>query len=198
MKTLVQLTLVLGLIAVSCNSIQAQETFGTIVVLDVSKVFKSNEYFNKQIEGVQAQAQKLKADVEASQQQLRENAQKINETLAANSPDRKAAEAKLEQEMTSLRTYARQSETELMTQEAKIYYDTYLQMQNIVTTAAQANNIAMVLRFDSSEINKDDRGSVVALVNRGIVFQSKSDITDFVIKQMNPERSADSGATQKK
>ena len=198
MKTLVQLTFVLGLIAVSYNSTLAQGTDGTIVVLDVSKVFKSNEYFNKQIEGVQSQAQKLKADVEASQQLLRENAQKINETLTANSPDRKAAEAKLEQEMTSLRTFARQSETELMTQEAKIYYDNYLQMQNIVAAAAKANNIAMVLRYDSSEIKPDDRPSVVAGVNRAIVFQSKSDITDFVIEQMNAERSADSGATQKK
>ncbi len=198
MKTLVQLTLVLGLIAVSCNTTQAQGTDGTIVVLDVAQVFKANVTFNKQIEGVQAQAQKLKADVEASQQQLRENAQKINETMTANTDDRRAAEAKLEQEMTSLRTYARQSETELMTQEAKIYYETYLQMQNIVAATAKANNIAMVLRYDSSEINPLERPSVVAGVNRAIVFQNNSDITNFVIEQMQVVQSADSGATQKK
>ena len=198
MKTLVQLTLVLGLIAVSCNTTQAQVTDGTIVVLDVAKVFKENVNFNKQIEGVQAQAQKLKADVEASQQQLRENARKIDETMTANTDDRRAAEAKLEQEMTSLRTYARQSETELMTQEAKIYYDTYLQMQNIVGATAKANNFAMVLRYDSSEINPLERTSVAGGVNRAIVWQNGSDITGHIIEQMQVVQSADVGATQRK
>jgi Skp family chaperone for outer membrane proteins len=175
--------LLLGLMFATTTA-YSQDT-GAIAVLDVAKVFKAHTKFNQQLEAIQAQAQKLKSEVDTSQQELRQQAQRVSETLNVGSRERKEAEADLEQKMTSLRTYARQSEAELMSQEAKIYYDTYLQMQKIVTEAAQANNISLVLRFDSSETNTQERASVVSLVNRTIVFQTNSDITDYVIGQMN-------------
>lgn len=199
MKTFKQLTLVLGLIGFGCALVQAQDNGGAIAVLDVAKVFKENAAFKQQIDAIQARAQQLKAEVEAKQNELRLKAQQINEQFKANTPDRKDAEAALEQEMTGLRTYARQSETELMTQEAKVYYDTYQKMQAIVGATAKANNIALVLRFDSSAISSEDRSSVVAGVNRAVVYQSESDITDYVIAQMGPSVSAaDARKTQTK
>jgi Skp family chaperone for outer membrane proteins len=199
-KTVIRGCLLLGFVALACTPCAAQE--GAIVVLDVAKVFKDNPGFNQKIEAIQQQAQKLKADVEASQQQLRAEAQSMSEKFTAGSPERKTAEAELEQKMTSLRTYARQSEGELMQQEANVYFETYQQMQKVVNDLATQYKLALVLRFDSSPINPDESGSVdramaVAIVNRAIVFQLKSDITDEVIKRMPAAAIADSGAVRK-
>jgi Skp family chaperone for outer membrane proteins len=204
-KTLIQSMLVVGLGLLASGSAVAQDvqanqmsSAGAIVVLDVAKVFKSNAQFNQQIEAIQAEAEKLKSDVESRQQQLRAQAQNISETLQANSTERKDAEAQLEQDMTALRTTARQAEADLMAREAKVYYDTYAKMQSIVTSAAEKYSIALVLRFDSSEIDPANRNSVVNGVNRAIVFQKDRDLTGYVIEQMDPGantiRSADNAS----
>lgn len=202
MKTIIASTFVVGLSFACCGSTQAQDTPGSsggaIVVLDVAKVFKSSPNFNEQIESIQDQAEKLKADVENRQRQLRDDAQEITEKFKANTPERKQAEAKVEQDMTTLRTQARQAESDLMAQEAKVYYETYLQMQAIVAQAAKDHGIALVLRFDSSEIDPNNRNSVVGGVNRPVVFQRDRDLTGYVIEQMNldTKRSANVEATQ--
>ena len=202
MKTFIQSTLVAGLIVASCFSTEAQDnqttSHGAIVVLDVAKVFKANPSFNQQIERIQSEAEKLKTEVETRQQELRAKAQNVSENFVVNTTERKEAEATLEQEMTALRTYARQAEADLMSQEAKIYYDTYLQMQAIVATAARENGIALVLRFDSSDIDPSIRSSVVSAVNRAIVFQKDSDLTGYVIEQMNTPRTAQDGSKLQK
>jgi Skp family chaperone for outer membrane proteins len=198
-KTCYQAIAVLGLFVASAATVHAQQTSEPLIaVLDVAKVFKSDATFTQRIDDIQKRAQQLKADVEAQQNELRRKAQQASETFKPNSPERQDAEAKLEQDMTGLRTFARQSETELMTEEAKVYYDTYLKMQGIVEATAKANNIALVLRFDSSEIIPTDRGSVVAGVNRAVVFQAQRDITDFVIGEMNPTKAADAKTTKTK
>ncbi len=166
---------------------------GIVVVLDVARVFKDNAQFNKAIEAIQARAKTLKSEVESKQQQLQASARDVSEKFAATSPDRKTAEAQLEQELTTLRTYARQSEAELMTEEAKVYYETYQTMHSIVSRAAAANNISLVLRFDSSECDQNNRGDVIKMVNRAIIFQSNSDITDWVIGEMAKVETAAAG-----
>ncbi len=202
LKTLMQLTLLAGLIVAFCCSSQAQDdqatSNGAIVVLDVAKVFKANASFNQQIERIQSEAEALKTKVEKQQTALRARAQNVSENFKVNTPERKEAEGQLEQEMTSLRTFARQAEADLMGQEAKIYYETYLQMQAIVAAAAQENGIALVLRFDSSEPEPDNRSSIVGIVNRAIVFQKDRDLTGYVIEKMNPGRTATNPSTLQK
>ena len=170
---------------------------GRIAVLDVAKVFKENKAFNQQIEAIQAQAQKLKAEVEGKQQNLQQKAHDISEKYNINTPERKSEEAKLEQDMTALRTYARQSETELMAAEAKVYYDTYQKMSGFVSEFAKQYKISLVLRFDSSECNAGDRNDVIKMVNRPVVYQSSSDITTYVIEKMNNVQTANAGVNTK-
>lgn len=188
-KTLIQSTLLVGLSLAICVSAQAQEDppnmQGAIVVLDVALVFKSHEPFKQQIEAIQLKAEELKAEVESRQQKMRADAQAAMENFNPNSPERQAAEAKFEQDMAGLRTYARQAEADLMAQEATVYYETYQQMQSVVAEFAQAWNLALVLRFDSSPIIPENRNSVIAGVNRAIVYHKDRDLTPHVISRMN-------------
>jgi Skp family chaperone for outer membrane proteins len=203
-KTLIQSTLLVGLSLAICVSAQAQDTGnppnmqGAIVVLDVALVFKSHEPFKQRIEAIQQKAEQLKAKVESDQQKLRADAQAALEPLKPNSADRQQVEAKFEQDMAALRTYARQAETNLMAEEATVYFETYQQMQTVVTEFAEAWNLALVLRFDSSPIEPTNRNSVIAGVNRAIVYHKDRDLTTHVINRMN-ERVGQAGtATNQK
>ena len=95
-------------------------------------------------------------------------------------------EATLEQKQAALRTKARQAEADLLNREAKIYYDTYQQMQSVVSSLANQHGISLVLRFDSGAIDSTNRAEVIKGVNRAVVFHRRLDLTNMVIGQMNP------------
>ena len=84
-----------------------------------------------------------------------------------------------------MRTKARQAEADLLNREARIYYATYQKMQGIVSSVAGQNNITLVLRFDSEEIEPTNRAEVIKGVNRAVVFQHKLDLTSMVSQAMN-------------
>ena len=197
MKSLISTALLAGIMAVSCSVASAQES-SIVAVLDVAKVFKENEAFKSSIDQIQAEAAQLKAKVEAEQQQIREKAQQISEQYAANSEPRRNAEADLEQQQTTLRTFARQSEQALLTREAKAYFDTYTRLRSVVAQLAESNKISLVLRFDSSDIDPTNRGDVIKGVNRGVVYQNHLDLTDHVIEAMTTASAGVSGNSQLK
>jgi len=173
------------LASLSGYSADAQESSGGfVVVLDVAKVFKENAEFDAASKEIQAEAEKLQQQMMAEQQQLQEEARQVQQTFKPGSEDFKREEARLEQEQTKLRTRARQLNEELMVKEAKLYHDTYLKMQKVVANICEENNIDLVLRFDSSDIDPENRPDVVKAVNRSVVFQRNRDITNHVIKAM--------------
>jgi Skp family chaperone for outer membrane proteins len=98
-------------------------------------------------------------------------------------------EAELVQQQAALRTKARQAEADLLNREARIYYDTYQEMQSIVGNLAGQFGISLVLRFDSEQIDASNRAEVIKGVNRAVVYHRRLDLTSRVSAAMN-ERSA--------
>jgi Skp family chaperone for outer membrane proteins len=179
-------------LVVSANQLFGQEG-GIVAVLDVAKVFKENLEFSNQMDAIRAEADMLKKNIEAKQEEIRSKAS----TLSSMEPARrKQFEGQLEQEQTALRTEARQTEQDLLVKEASIYYATYTKMQGVVEQISQQHNIALVLRFDSAPINPDNPNEVVVGVNRAIVYHHKLDLTTMVISNMGSTVTAKSGETK--
>lgn len=175
------------------NPLHAQQSAGRICLLDVAKVFKDNPSFQAQMEGIRKEASTLKANVETQLNQLQEEAKQLEE-YQANSEKRRELERSLVSKQADLQTRARQAEADLLTREAKIYLQTYKQMEQIVAQIAEANDIALVLRYESAPINSEDRADVIKGVNRQVVFlQKHNDMTDAVQKYMNATAQAPSG-----
>jgi Skp family chaperone for outer membrane proteins len=75
---------------------------------------------------------------------------------------------------------------EFMQQEAAIYRRVYKAMETTVADYARTGGIALVIRFNYIEMNdKSDRKTILAAVNRAIVFEDGVDITDEIIKRLN-------------
>ena len=202
MKSIITKSLLVALVAAVVSPVAnlavAQEGGGgLVVVLDVAKVFKDNQTFESKMAAIKAEADGLKTQIEDQQKAIQAEAQQLA-AFEVGSSERNQLEAKLEQQQTTLRTKARQAEADLLTREAKIYYDTYQQMQQIVGSIAEQNGISLVIRFDSEEIDPLNRAEVIKGVNRAVVFHRQLDLTNMVIKTMNPGTAQAATGTQSK
>jgi Skp family chaperone for outer membrane proteins len=186
------LTVAITLIATLQNPVSAQQSAGRICVLDVAKVFKDNPTFQAQMEEIRDSAAKLKSSVEAQLTELQKEAEQL-EQYQQNSEKRRELERGLVAKQADLQTRARQAEADLLTREAKIYLQTYKQMEQVVARIAEENNISLVLRYESAPINQDDRADVIKGVNRQVVFQKYSDLTNLVHQQMTGSAQAPTG-----
>ena len=160
-----------------------QQGGGLVAVLDVAKVFKENSVFDQRMNAIKDEAERFKSQMQAEEQSVQQDAERLKE-FNPGSAEYKQLEGELEQRTAKMRTLARQTQTDLLTREAKIYYDTYMEMQKVVASIADQYGITLVIRFDSGPIDPDNRGDVVKGVNRNVVFQKNLDLTNMVIEKM--------------
>lgn len=169
---------------------------GMVAVLDVAKVFEGHTVFNQRMDAIKIEAEQFKAQMESEQNAIRQEAERLAD-FTPDSEQYRSLESQLEQRTATLRTKARQTNTEMLNREAKIYYDTYSQMQSVVAAAAAEFGISLVVRFDSTPIDPSNRGEVVKGVNRNVVFQKNLDLTSMVIQRMGTPSSAGVGTNLK-
>ncbi len=175
------------IVAFAPSAVLAQET-GRIAILDVAKVFKENTSFDNKVKAIKAEADKFKAHLIAQQDLLKKEVIKVRDMDAG--PQRNQMEADIEQQHAKLRTTARQTEAELLSREAQVYYETYQEMQAIVESLAKEHGLSLVMRFDSSSIDPNNREEVIRGVNRGVVFHRRLDLTSLVSQALNTRTAA--------
>jgi Skp family chaperone for outer membrane proteins len=171
---------------VAIDQVAAQEGSGPglVAVLDVAKVFKDNAVFDSKMKAIKSEADQLRTQITQQQEGIKGEAQQLTQ-YEVGSAERNNMEGQLEQKQTALRTKARQAEADLLNREARIYYDTYEQLKSVVGEIAAQNNISLVLRFDSEEVDPTNRAEVIKGVNRSVVFHRRVDLTGMVSKAMN-------------
>ena len=183
MKTSLWCALVLALVAFSSPvaNAQGQAATGTrVAVIDISKVFKEHTLFNSKMEA-------MKKEVQQFQTRLQQEGQKVQQlqTQLKNYVPGSAEYKGIEEEMLQLQANAgvkaAKQKKEFMQKEAKIYFDTYQDVLKIVDTFARQHGIAIVVRFNSDDIDPTNRQSVLEGVNRAVVIQIQSDITNPVL-----------------
>ena len=178
----------------SVNTASAQDgKSGLVAVLDVAKVFKENQAFDSKMKAIKAEADSLKGQIVQQQESIKARAQQLTE-YEVGSAERNKFEATLEQEQAALRTKARQAEADLLNREARVYYETYERMRGVVGNIASQHGISLVLRFDSEEIDPNNRAEVIKGVNRAVVYHRRLDLTGMVSKEMNGAATAQAPA----
>jgi len=83
-----------------------------------------------------------------------------------------------------LRLQLAKREKESIEAEAQAYYRTYKQIERVVADFAFRNQIGLVLRFSSEDIDPANTNSIMSGVNRFVVFQNRLDITDIVLEAL--------------
>ena len=174
-------------VAFGASVVSAQET-GGVAILDVAKVFKENASFGDEMRKLKAEADQLKYEIAKEQDRIKTEVMKLRDMEAG--PKRNRMEADLEQQHTRLRTTARQTESELLSREARVYFDTYREMQAVVEALTKEYGLSLVLRFDSERIDPNNQRSVLKVLSRAVVHHSKLDLTKMVSQQLNERMAA--------
>ena len=155
-----------------------------IAVIDISRIFKNHAGFKQAMDG-------MKKQVEAFEAELRDRGKEIENLRArmrnykAGTPEYKAIEEKIAKRAADGQVETQLKRKDFLEQEARIYYDVYMEIGAAVAQFAQRNGISLVVRFNSAPIEGADRNSVLEGVNRAVVYQKNLNITDLVLQMLN-------------
>ena len=77
---------------------------------------------------------------------------------------------------------------EFLEREAKVYYQTYLEVVDAVKYYAKRQNIGLVLRFNGEPVDPNRRDDVLREINKPVVVQDQIDITPDVLALINRDQ----------
>jgi Skp family chaperone for outer membrane proteins len=183
-------TLVATAICFSASALQSQQPgaprpAGTsVAVIDINYIFKNHERFKRAMDDI-------KKEIEAYETHLRDERTKITQkaeqlkNLAASSPQYKQLEEEIASLHTQLQLETGRKRTEVLDKEARLYFHAYQEVEENVKMFANRYGIGLVLRYSGEAIDPSKRDSVLAGVNRAVVFQQNLDITNDILGVLN-------------
>ncbi|QDU96672.1 OmpH family outer membrane protein [Lignipirellula cremea] len=176
-----------------CAVPASAQNAGVVAVIDVGKVFKNHPVFKARMDAVKQTV----TDYEGVINQRREalNAQKKKQDeYNSDSPEYKRIEQALAHDIADIQVQNNMKRKEILVQETRIYYETYKEINDEIGKIASQFNIALVLNYDSTLPDPDDRASVQRGVSNPVVFQRNLDLTALVIKNLQERHPNVAGA----
>ena len=163
----------------------AQQSGTPIAVLDVNKVFAENIRFQQALEDIKNDIRAYEAEVVRNRKRITELRERLA-TFNSSSPEYRELEKEGAKLTADLQIDMTLKKKEFMEREAKLYFHAYNELAGIVSDHSVRTGIAMVIRYHGEEIDPDERNSVLAGVNRPIVYhQPQLDITAAIIERVN-------------
>ncbi len=154
-------------------------------MIDISKIFKDHPGFRAKLED-------MKKDVTAAENSLKADRDEIKKVADAaknfnpGSPNYKQAEERVATMNAQLQLKVNLQKKEFMDKEAQIYFEVYTQIEKEVEDFAKRHGISLVLRYNDVDMNQGQRESVLAGVNRAVVYQNNIDITYDILDRIKP------------
>ena len=190
MRTLLLTTIVTGLFATPLSAFAQQTSpsanvsrFG-IAVVDVSFVFKKYSHFTSAMESLKQEMQatdvQLKGDRDAIQAK-EEKARQYN----PSAPEFKQLDEEIARLKADLQLKVGRARKDILEREAKVYYQTYMEVTQAVQYYSQQNNLGLVLRFDGDPIDPNNPKAILQGINKTVVHQNAIDITPDVLALLN-------------
>lgn len=188
----VRKSLVLFLTSMACCDVSlfAQAPAATsnssvpVAVIDVGHIFKNHARFKQQMDGMKGEVENFEKEVNEERKTLLKQRDKL-QTFNAGSPEYKQLEEEIARQVSDQQVRGTLKRKDVMEREAKIYYETYNEIVREIGKTADTYGISLVLRYEGEPIDARDRNSILAGVNRPIVYQRNLDLTQLVLKQLN-------------
>lgn len=155
-----------------------------VAVIDINFIFKNHERFKQTMDGI-------KQEIETFEAYLREERNKVTtkteqlQALPAGSPQYKQLEEQIATMHTSLGLETGRKRKEILEREAKVYYNSYQEIEDRVAKFAHSYSIDLVMRFNSEPMDATKRESVLQGINRAVVYQNSLNITNAIIDDLN-------------
>ena len=166
-------------------SINAANAQTKVAIVDVGAIFKQHTSFAAALEALKSQADGFKAEALKAQQSLAQGAQGLK-FLKPDSDDFRAKQTELAQKAAALQVEQNGLMQKLMEKEAMLHYETYQQVNELISNYCDARGIQLVLRYSNQEMDLAQPGSVMQRVNSSVVYHNANyDITQAIVGQLN-------------
>jgi Skp family chaperone for outer membrane proteins len=182
---------------VGANPAGANAPKYNIAVVDVNYIFKNHVRFKASLDQMKKDTEAVEAELKADQEKIAAQQQQKN-TFNPGSAEYKKADEDIARQMADLKLKMDKLRKEFMDREAKIYYQSYLEIVDAVTQYAKSQHIGLVLRFNGEPVDPNRRDDVLREINRPVVVQDQIDITPDVLALVNrgASSSGQAGAAQ--
>ncbi len=164
-----------------------------VAVIDINYIFKNHQKFIAAMEAMKTDFQAVETEVKGKQQQI-VAAQERQKTFAPGSPEFKQLDEQIVRMTAGLQVDVTQKRKELVDREAKIYFDTYVEVTKTIALYAEHKGIGLVLRFNGEEADPNNRESILRSINKAVHFQNSVDITPDVLAYVNRPATAQNPA----
>ena len=198
MKALLQVTaataVLLGVVGFTA-SVQAQNPAGAnaqkhgVAVVDISYIFENHNRFRLAKEQMKKEIEAADGQVKGDRDKLAQMEEQRN-TYNPGSQEYKNLDEELARNLAELNLKMGKLRKDFVEREAKVYYQTYLEVVDAVKYYAQRHDIGMVVRFNGARVDPNRREDVLREINKSVVFQNQVDITPDILALLNRDAAA--------
>jgi Skp family chaperone for outer membrane proteins len=160
-----------------------------VAVVDIPYVFKNYSKFQATSDSMKKEMETIDASVKAERANLAK-AEQLRNSYAAGSAEYKKADEDLARMMAEFQLKTSKLQKDFMERQAKLYYQTYLEVVEAVGRYAKSRGIGLVMRFNGEPVNPDKREDVMRDINKQVVIQDGIDITPDVLMLLNRDGGA--------
>lgn len=160
-----------------------------IAVVDISYIFKKHERFRAAMESMKKEMETIETQLKADREKIAQTEQQRN-TYNVGSAEHKKLDEDVARMMAEFNLKMGRLRKDFLDREAKVYYQTYLEVVDAVNTYAKRQNIGLVLRFNGEPVDPNRRDEVLREINKPVVSQDQIDITPDVLVLLNRDQQA--------
>lgn len=155
-----------------------------VALVDIGMVFKSHPVFAQQLEALKGEADQFKNTTQQLQQQLMQKAE-VLKNFQPDSDEFRNGETELAKESAAMEVQLRDKMRKLMEREAKLHFDTYMEIKQMIQAYCEQTGTKLVLRYNNVEMKPSDPASIMQRVNGTVVFNRPgNDITTQIVAQL--------------
>ena len=160
-----------------------------IAVVDISYIFKKHERFRTAMESMKKEMETIEGQLKADREKIAQSEQQRN-TYNVGTPEHKQLDEEVARMMAEFNLKMGRLRKDFLEREAKVYYQTYLEVVDAVNMYAKRQNIGLVLRFNGESVDPNRREDVLREINKPVVAQDQIDITPDVLMLLNRDAQA--------
>ncbi len=156
-----------------------------VAVVDVAQIFKTHPMIKAEVDKVEAELKSFEQEFNGKRDELKNAAAQLKQ-FKPGSPEYANAEEQVAGMESKLRLEMARKRKEIADAEAKIYFNNYNKIANVVKAIASHNKINLVLRYNSEEMDLEQGESVIRGVMKSIVYHDSTlDMTPIVMQYLS-------------
>jgi Skp family chaperone for outer membrane proteins len=165
-----------------------------MAVVDISAIFKRHTRFKTTMDNMKKEMEGIESELKADREKITQ-AEAHRNTFSPGAAEYKKADEEVARMMAEFNLKMGRLRKDFLEREAKVYYQTYLEVVDAVNYYAKRQNIGLVLRFNGEPVDPNRRDDVLREINKPVVMQDQIDITGDVLVLLNRDQQQ-TGGTQ--